>query len=174
MVNSVTNPWLAQWGVIGEAGGLAMRQTLSVRLMPPRWRMSGCTMSTARMSIMCFQVAISQSCSPPVTATPERVGDSPGLLELPVEAGLLEMLDAVVLEHPADLDRPFGRKAAVGVDQQGNIAERLADGGHDLLRPARPFVHVVPVLGGDAELEGIEAEPDRAGAGDLLRLWRPA
>ena len=75
-------------------------------------------MSTARISIIRLQVAISQSCSPPVTGDVQGIGHLLGLLELPVETWLFEMLDAVVLQQAADLDRALRRKAAIGVDQQ--------------------------------------------------------
>ena len=64
----------------------------------------------------------------------------------------------MILEHPADLDRAGRRKSAVGVDEQRDlVAERLADGGNDLLRPARPLVDVAAAFGPDPELERIEA-----------------
>ena len=95
----------------------------------------------------------------------EGVGHFPGLLQLPIKARLLEMLDAVVLQQAADFDRAFGRKAAIGIDQQRNIvAQRLADDRHDFFGAARPLVNVVAVFGGDAELEGVEARGVAAGA----------
>src|SRR5262245_33857206 len=88
----------------------------------------------------------------------ERVRHLFGLFELPIEAWLLEMLDAMVGKHGADLDRPGRREAAIGIDQErGPLAQRLADRRHDFFRPTRPFVDVVAVLGADPELEGIEA-----------------
>ena len=88
----------------------------------------------------------------------ERVRHLPGLLQLPVGARLLVMLDPLGLEQPPDLDRARRREAAVGVDQKMRLGpERLADRRHDRLGPPRPFVDVVPALGADPELEGIEA-----------------
>ena len=159
MVNSVTSPRLALCGVIGRPAAFAMRQTRKraadaaeiedVRLhdvdgahldhVPPG-RDLAVLLAAGHRDV-------------------ERVGHLLGLLELPVEARLLEMLDAVVLQHAADLDRALRREAAIGVDQQRRlVAERLADRRHDLFGAARPFVDVVAVFGGDAELEGVEAE----------------
>ena len=39
-----------------------------VDAMPPKYKISGCTISTARISIMRRHVGKSQSCSPPVTS----------------------------------------------------------------------------------------------------------
>ena len=74
----------------------------------------------------------------------QGVRDLPGLLQLPVGARLLEMLDAMVLEQPADLDGPLGREAAVGVGEQCRIrAQRFADRRHDRLGAAGPLVDIV-------------------------------
>jgi hypothetical protein len=57
----------------------------------------------------------------------ERIRHLARPVELPVRARLLEVADAVVLEHPADLDRLRRRVAAVRVDEQGDVvAERTA------------------------------------------------
>ena len=90
----------------------------------------------------------------------ERVRHLPGLLQFPVGARLLVVLDPLGLEQPPDLDRACRREAAVGVDQKMRLGpEGLADRRHDRLGPARPFVDVVAALRPDPELEGIEAVP---------------
>ncbi len=79
-------------------------------------------------------------------------------LELPVRARLLEVGDAVLLEHPADLDRLGRRVAAVGVDEQRDVvAERAAHRRDHRLGASGPLVLVVAALLADSDLEGIEA-----------------
>ena len=83
------------------------------------------------------------------------------------------MLDTLGLQQPPDLDGTGRREAAVAIHQQGCIwPQRPPDRGHDRLGPARPLVDVMPALGTDAELEGVEAQlalqPDEAG-GLVLR-----
>ena len=68
MVQIVTSERFALCGVQGKPASAAMRTTRRVRAMPPMYITSGCTTSTARISIMRAQVARSQSCSPPVTS----------------------------------------------------------------------------------------------------------
>ena len=124
--------------------------------------------------------ARSQSCSPPVTGDRQRVGDRLGLLQLPVGAGLLEMLDPLALEQPPDLDRPRQRVAAVGVGEQRHpVPERPPHRRHDRLGPPRPLVAVVADLGADPELEGVEPRlvaqpqhPRRLGLGRDVALHR--
>ncbi len=99
-----------------------------------------------------------QSCSPPVTSMSSASVTCLRLLDLPIGARLLEMRDAVVLQHVADLDGALRREAAIGVDQQGDaVAHAPAHGRHDLLGAARPFVDIAPAFGADAELEGVVA-----------------
>ncbi len=85
----------------------------------------------------------------------ERVCHLLGPVIFPIGARLLEMADAVILQHAADLDRLFRRVTAIGIHQQAGIgAEGLADERHDLVGPARPFILVMTAFLADAELEG--------------------
>ena len=89
----------------------------------------------------------------------ERLGDLPGLVELPVGAGLLVVADALRLEEPSDLDRAARREAAVGVDElRDAVAERARHRRHDRLGASRPLIDVVTALGTDAPLERVEAQ----------------
>ena len=129
--------------------------------------MSGCTMSTARMPIIVFQAENSQSCSPPVTSIDSASATCLGLLEFPIGAGLLEMRDALRLEHAADFDRPGWRIAGIGIDELGDaVAQRPGDQRHDRFGASRPFVPVAAAFGADAPLEGVEtlfvAQPQEA------------
>jgi hypothetical protein len=88
----------------------------------------------------------------------ERVGDLAGFLELPVRAGFLVVPDALRLEQAPDFDRAPGRVAAVRVDElRDAVAQSARDGGHDLLRAARPLIDVAPAFRGHAPFEGIES-----------------
>ena len=64
----VTRERFALWGVIGIPAFFAISTTFNVLQIPPIYIMSGCSTSTARISIILFQVVRSQSCSPPVTS----------------------------------------------------------------------------------------------------------
>ena len=67
MVKSVTIDKFAQCGVTGSPAEIAISTTRNVRLIPPKYKISGCIISTALISIIRLQVGKSQSCSPPVT-----------------------------------------------------------------------------------------------------------
>src|ERR1700694_5930095 len=89
----------------------------------------------------------------------KRLADLASPVELPVGTGLLEMTDAVALQHAAHLDRLLRRVTAVGIDHEnGAISKRLTHGRDDRLRAARPLVLIMPALLADPKLEGGEAE----------------
>ena len=80
-----------------------------------------------------------------------------GLVHFPIQAGLFKVADAVVLQHPAHLNRARWREAAVGVHQQLHlVAQRFAHRGNNCFGAAWPFVFVVAVFRAHAELESIK------------------
>ena len=121
-------------------------------------------MSTARISIMRRQFAqIRQSCSPPATRGRARPRPRAVHSSSQYGHGSSKWTTPCCLQHPAHLDRPRRRVAAVGIDQQRRlVADRAAHRRHQRLGAARPLVGVVAALGADADLEGAIAVRRRA------------